>query len=280
MYSKSAPLLTWLWLAASATAQTSETPPRDKRATREVAIARVVGSTRVETSTLQLTDEDGRPNLAALDDLSILARPKGIEAPSLDGGLERRLARLHPGLLTRLAALAARFPGRTIEIVSGYRPEARPTSRHRHGRALDIRMEGVSRAHLSEVARTLPETGVGYYPNSTFTHIDVRAEQAYWVDRSAPGEEADYGPAAIAPDELEEERRKVLSRALLALSEIRAPRQEAEPATEPRLLEHRPMDPGEVRKLRDELIRGIRSLATIAQSVARSGSGDAGLEGE
>jgi hypothetical protein len=40
----------------------------------------------------------------------------------------------------------------------------------------------------------LSETGVGYYPNSTFVHVDVRPDAAYWVDRSGPGEPPDYGP--------------------------------------------------------------------------------------
>jgi hypothetical protein len=41
-------------------------------------------------------------------------------------------------------------------------------------------------------ARELSETGVGYYPNSLFTHIDVRQRSVLWVDLSRPGEAARY----------------------------------------------------------------------------------------
>jgi hypothetical protein len=92
-----------------------------------------------------------------------------------------------------LQRLVERFPGHGIEIVSGYRPHARPGSRHRSGDALDLRIDDVDNFELSEFARTLEGTGIGYYPNSTFVHIDVRAAEAYWVDRSGPGEKADYG---------------------------------------------------------------------------------------
>jgi hypothetical protein len=39
---------------------------------------------------------------------------------------------------------------------------------------------------------------VGYYPNSTFVHVDVRAASAYWVDRSGPGEKPNYVRARAA----------------------------------------------------------------------------------
>ncbi len=139
----------------------------------------------LESIALRLTHCDGSPNLAALRPLSTLGRAARTQ---------RAAARLHGGLLTRLQAIANQFPGRAIAIVSGHRPRARRTSRHRHGRALDIRVEGVHRRDVSEFARGLADTGVGYYPNSTFTHVDVRGRAQYWVDRSAPGQRPDYGP--------------------------------------------------------------------------------------
>jgi hypothetical protein len=30
--------------------------------------------------------------------------------------------------------------------------------------------------------------GVGYYPNSSFVHLDVRETNTYWVDYAGPGE--------------------------------------------------------------------------------------------
>lgn len=155
-----------------------------------------------ESARLALTHCDGSPNLDALPALSTLARPKTSITPA--GPKSRSAAKvasdgeavdlLDPGLLVRLQAIATRFPGARIEIVSGHRPTARPTSRHSRGRALDLRVEGVTHEALSAFARTLPHTGVGYYPRSVFTHIDVRERTAYWVDRSRPGEKPDYGP--------------------------------------------------------------------------------------
>jgi hypothetical protein len=40
---------------------------------------------------------------------------------------------------------------------------------------------------LRDFLRTLPDVGVGYYPNSTHVHLDVREKPCYWVDYSTPG---------------------------------------------------------------------------------------------
>lgn len=160
-----------------------------------------------EQARLSLTDCRGRPNPAALPQLSVLARPDGVDRPSRMRRdpearfVARHIRRLHPALLKRLQALADRWPGRSIEIVSGYRPDARRTSRHYQARALDLRIRGVSDRAVRDVAKTLPHTGVGYYPNSVFVHVDVRENSFYWVDRSAPGERADYVARADLPDE-------------------------------------------------------------------------------
>jgi hypothetical protein len=189
-----------------------------------VLIVRVHGRSR-EGQRLALTRCDGRPNRDALDPLSVLARPHGVDRPTSKDPpngkhVAPRIRRLHPGLLSRLQALADRWPGRRIEIVSGYRPGARRTSRHHHGRALDLRVAGVSREDVSDFARTLDRTGVGYYPNSVFTHIDVRHREAFWVDRSAPGEAPDYGPWPPEGDERERIRDRVLANAFEALERL------------------------------------------------------------
>jgi hypothetical protein len=102
---------------------------------------------------------------------------------------------VHPRMLQLLQRLADQFPGRTIEIVSGYRP-GQSTSRHAHARALDLRVIGVRNEALRDFARTLPNVGVGFYPNSVFIHLDVRDPDegpAYWTDFSGPGETPRYG---------------------------------------------------------------------------------------
>ncbi len=156
-----------------------------------------------EATRLALTTCDGEANAEAIVPLSLLARafraPLPSDAELVAGADSERwlvpgIRRMDPGLLLRLQALADRWPDREIVVVSGHRPHARRGSRHRHGRALDVRVEGVPRAEVAAFAQSLPETGVGYYPNSSFTHIDVRRRATYWVDRSGPGEPADYGP--------------------------------------------------------------------------------------
>lgn len=112
--------------------------------------------------------------------------------------VDRRVRVLHPRLLEMLARVAERWPGRAIEVVSGYRPSNDPHagSRHAHARALDFRVVGVSRESLRDFCRTLPLAGVGYYPHSVFVHLDVRdrAEgSARWTDYSEPGERPRYG---------------------------------------------------------------------------------------
>ena len=81
-----------------------------------------------------------------------------------------------------------------IHIVSGYRPLSKG-ARHRSGRAIDLRVLGVANEDLFAFCRKLPDAGCGYYPNSTFVHVDVRslgAGHALWVDVSGPGERAHY----------------------------------------------------------------------------------------
>lgn len=102
---------------------------------------------------------------------------------------------LHPRLLQLVQAVVEHFPGRPIEIVSGYRP-GEGASRHSHARALDLRVVGVRHEELRDFARTLPDAGVGFYPNSVFIHLDVRDSdegRAFWTDYSGPGETPRYG---------------------------------------------------------------------------------------
>lgn len=162
---------------------------------------------RGEAAQLVLTDCQGNPYLPSLTELSLIARAWGSDRPSDEqirayarANPERSAAwvtsehrRLHPGLLTRLQALADAFRGSALVVVSGYRPGARSGSRHRVGRAIDVEVEGIHRRRVARyAAETLRQTGVGYYPNSTFSHIDVRERSYQWVDESGPGQAARY----------------------------------------------------------------------------------------
>ena len=128
-------------------------------------------------------DKRGRPRAYARRTISQLARSK-----------KGKIRLLHPRLIKLVGAVAEHFPGRTIEIVSGFRPHRRGRRRSQHSkaRALDLRVRGVENLELYNYLTTFPKVGVGYYPNSTFVHLDVRDRKYLWTDVSAPGEPARY----------------------------------------------------------------------------------------
>src|SRR5262245_28726702 len=104
---------------------------------------------------------------------------------------------MNPRLLKLLYQTGRHWPGRRLEVVSGYRHPTvakNPRSPHRKGLACGFRVEGVQAAELRDYLRkTYEKVGVGYYPNSTFVHLDVRKEKsAFWIDYSGPGERAIY----------------------------------------------------------------------------------------
>jgi uncharacterized protein YcbK (DUF882 family) len=109
----------------------------------------------------------------------------------------------HPRLMRVLAYLAEHFNGRTIVVVSAYREPGTAganSSRHATGEAIDIRVEGVPNEQLRDYCLTLRRVGVGYYPRSSFVHVDVRDREVYWVDWSRPGEPPLYLPPGETPE--------------------------------------------------------------------------------
>jgi len=72
-----------------------------------------------------------------------------------------------------------------IEVISGYRSPSTNAYLHRtkrgvakdsyhtRGRAVDIRLEGMSLSSLRDLAINLRAGGVGYYPRSGFVHLDT-----------------------------------------------------------------------------------------------------------
>ena len=57
---------------------------------------------------------------------------------------------------------------------------------------MDFRVRGISNKKLYDYIRKFPKVGAGYYPNSTFVHMDVRKRKFLWTDISAPGEPSVY----------------------------------------------------------------------------------------
>jgi hypothetical protein len=112
-----------------------------------------------------------------------------------DARPRERFANPPPRLLEVIARISDHFGGRVVHVVSGFRHAGgftRETSQHTQGHAMDIRIDGVPNTELRDYVRTFDRVGVGYYPRSTFVHVDVRDRSAYWVDWSRPGEAPRY----------------------------------------------------------------------------------------
>jgi hypothetical protein len=170
--------------------------PAEPRCSTPVEIVRV-GDGSGEHAALSLLDCSGHADSTSLRELSLLGRPSRVARPSTamleaheadTNWVGPRIRRLHAGLLDRLRAIADHFPGHVIEIVSAYRPDARDGSRHRLGRAIDLRVRDVAVSELDAFLRTIEGTGVGLYPTTDFVHVDVRSRSAHWIDVSGPGE--------------------------------------------------------------------------------------------
>lgn len=141
---------------------------------------------RFEGQEVQLVDADGLVPHESLVVLGKLMRREEEDAIVLP---EARLAAL-------IALISDHFGGRALTIVSGYRPAGGRTSegsRHVAGAAADIRIRDVSKRAIWDFCRSLRNTGCGFYPRSSFTHVDVRTRAAQWVDWSRPGGRARYG---------------------------------------------------------------------------------------
>jgi uncharacterized protein YcbK (DUF882 family) len=110
-----------------------------------------------------------------------------------------------PRLVELIGVVSNHFGSRRIEVISGFRPysptQYTPHSNHNVGRALDFRVVGVPNEVLRDFCRTLKNVGVGYYPNSTFVHLDVRSSSAFWIDYSRPGEPPRYDTPDSDADE-------------------------------------------------------------------------------
>ena len=88
-----------------------------------------------------------------------------------------RVKPLHPGVIAMLAEVGQRYPGRVIEVVSGFRAsrEESKTSPHKAGRAIDLRVRGVKTAEVRDwLWSTHSQVGIGFYPHGDYLHMDTR----------------------------------------------------------------------------------------------------------
>jgi uncharacterized protein YcbK (DUF882 family) len=94
-------------------------------------------------------------------------------------------------LLVDLAAAAGTEP--RYQIISGFRSSdtneklrsngggQAKNSQHIQGKAIDVRLNGVTTARLRDLAVELKRGGVGYYQKSDFVHVDT-ARVRYWEE--------------------------------------------------------------------------------------------------
>lgn len=103
---------------------------------------------------------------------------------------------IDPRLIGLITRVSDHFGGRPIEVVSGYRAhrEGQHTahSNHNVGKAIDFAVRGVPNETVRDFCHSFQDVGVGYYPNSSFVHLDVRTATAHWVDESKPGDPPRY----------------------------------------------------------------------------------------
>ena len=160
-----------------------------------------------EIDTFELTKCDGTIAPFAVEHLSVLVRPGGAPRPTAPIAelakkkgpeLAQGIHRVDERLAIRLQALADHFGKQgapvKLSVVSGYRPTS-VGSMHAMGRAIDFRLEGTKNEDVVAFCKTLTDTGCGYYPNSSFVHLDVRdpaAGHVSWIDASGPGETPRY----------------------------------------------------------------------------------------
>lgn len=148
-----------------------------------------------EELTLRVHDRRGRTSPTAAKQIEHVMRSQTTgSAHAID-----------PRLVALIGLVSDHFGSRKIEVVSGFRPYT-PTqytqhSNHNHGRAIDFRVQGVPNEVVRDFCRTLRNVGCGYYPNSVFVHMDVRAASAYWIDYSKPGEAPRYNAPNTGADE-------------------------------------------------------------------------------
>ncbi len=157
----------------------------------------VIHATRLATSEdflVRVSDRRGRLSPTSLKTFERMLRSAGNQSHPID-----------PRLVTLAGIVSNHFGSRKLEVISGFRPyrttQYTQHSNHNIGKAMDFRVVGVPNEVLRDFCRTLHNVGVGYYPNSTFVHMDVRPTSAFWIDYSKPGEAPHYNAANVDADE-------------------------------------------------------------------------------
>jgi uncharacterized protein YcbK (DUF882 family) len=177
---------------ASNTTKTSKAGKTGKAQSRNGPVELFAVNSK-ETLQLRLRDDKGQPLRGVQKRFDYLMRCHHT----------KKQHAMNPRLVRMLYQIGRHYPGRRVEVVSGYRHPSvakNPHSPHMQGLACDFRVTGVKNTELRDYLRAgYQKVGVGYYPNSAFVHLDVRKEgSAFWIDYSGPGERAIYSENAVA----------------------------------------------------------------------------------
>jgi hypothetical protein len=115
-----------------------------------------------------------------------------------------RRHRIDKKVVAALGRVAARFPGREIEIVSGYRAFGGvKRSKHFRGRAVDFKVQGVKAKVVRDFLWSeFDHVGVGHYHSQGFIHLDVRpGEMKIGWDQWREGGNYRYNPRWASVDD-------------------------------------------------------------------------------
>ncbi len=217
-----------------ATLRTTDAPPAHKsKHPKSACLHAPVEVTRgTEEESFALTKCDGSIAPLAIEEMSVMTRPGSAAKPTepiaeLAAKADKKDSdELAPGiklidgrLVERLQLMLDHFakPEKTSKlfVVSGYRPTSKG-SFHATGRAIDFRIDGVENTDLVAFCKTLDDTGCGFYPNSSFIHMDVRDAKTghvAWIDTSTPGEKPEYVASWPPPPKSDDEDpAKILAR--------------------------------------------------------------------
>ncbi len=174
--------------------QKPQKPQTYAMAAKTPGVIHAIRLATTEDFTIRVADRRGRTPPTALKTFEHMLRSAGGQTHPID-----------PRLVALVGVVSNHFGSRKLEIISGFRPysptQHTPHSNHNQGKAMDFRVMGVPNEVLRDFCRTLKNVGCGYYPNSTFVHMDVRSSPAYWIDYSKPGEPPRYDSPSNDADE-------------------------------------------------------------------------------
>lgn len=98
------------------------------------------------------------------------------------GRLKTEIQRRHPGLNVEYQVVSPYRAPSTNEALRDAGGGQAESSQHTHGKAIDIKVPGLSTVELRNIATCLNLGGVGYYAQDGFVHVDT-GRVRYWPSR-------------------------------------------------------------------------------------------------